>query len=102
MEFGFYIKKSNNTVVHKIQIRNRFVNYILNRNYTVDFSVEHQLSYCRIKSDHMKFLKYPHQIGPVILFLANVNSCSRSLYADARPSVGLTLVRRTQPVEFFG
>jgi len=39
------------------------------------------------------------------LFLANVNSRSRSLYAIAVPSVvclSVTLVRRTQPVEIFG
>ena len=38
-------------------------------------------------------------------FLANVNSRSRSLYADADPSVvclSVMLVRPTQPVEIFG
>ena len=39
------------------------------------------------------------------IFLADVNSRSRSLYAIADPSVcrlSLTLVRPTQPVEIFG
>jgi len=38
--------------------------------------------------------------------LANVNSCSRSLYAIARQSVvcltSVTFVRRTQAVQIFG
>ena len=40
------------------------------------------------------------------MFLANVNSCSLSLYAIARPSVvclsPVTFVHPTQPVEIFG
>ena len=40
-----------------------------------------------------------------VLFLANVNSRSRSLYAIARPSacrLSVTFVRPTQAVEIFG
>ena len=38
-------------------------------------------------------------------FLANVNSCSRSLYVVVRPSVvclSVTFVHPTQPIEIFG
>ena len=44
-------------------------------------------------------------VSSYLIFLANVNSRSRSLYAIARPSVCLssvTLVHPTQPVEIFG
>jgi len=50
-----------------------------------------------------------HGVGPTcsnVVFLANVNSPSRSLYAIARPSVcrlsSVTLVRPTQAVQIFG
>ena len=46
-----------------------------------------------------------HNVHPVV-FLANVNSSSRSLYAVARPSVvclsSVTLVHPTQAVQIFG
>ena len=44
-------------------------------------------------------------IGRPYIFLANVNSRSRSLYAIARPSVcrlSVTFVRPTQAVQIFG
>ena len=55
-----------------------------------------------------KFAIFWGHVEEVLLFnkfLANVNSCSRSLYAIARPSVvclSVTLVRPTQAVQIFG
>ena len=50
-------------------------------------------------NNYMGAIKFP-------VFLANVNSRSRSLYAVARPSVvcclSVTLVHPTQAVEIFG
>ena len=56
----------------------------------------------KIETTRQKYSRLP--------FLANVNSCSRSLYAVARPSVvylsvcrlSVTLVHPTQAVQIFG
>ena len=60
----------------------------------------------------MKILTLHDTVQASLSFLANVNSCSRSLYVVVRPSVvclssvvcrlSVTFVHPTQPIEIFG